>query len=229
MCRMKTVIGLAGLVIATTAGAGVTVREPVNSIAEGNFASGKPGGPPPKPWQCSKSSDAVRVSIETPADRGESERWVRLVDDSDRQNANLRQAFAPVSGGRFQARVICRKEGGRLFFNFGSGSASKPEERAFQLVIEADGSLVARGEKKAKTSMRIAAGEVYLVWCDFEPVGDGKALRVTAGLTEERTQRESRAEVEVATAMAVSAVRVTSTGPDTGVDYFVTDLSLAAR
>ncbi len=226
---MKTVIGLAGLVIATTARPGVTVREQVNSIAEGNFASGKPGGPAPKPWLCSKSSDAVRVTIETPPGRDETERWARLVDDSDRENANLRQTFAPVSGGRFQARVICGKEGGRLFFNFGSGSASKPEERAFQLVIEADGSLVARGEKKARTSLRITTGEVYLVWCDFEPVGDGKALRLTAGLTQERPQRESRAEVEAATAMPVSAVRVTSTGPDTGVDYFVTDLSLVAR
>lgn len=113
--------------------------------------------------------------------------------------------------------------------NLGGGAASKPEERVVQLSIDSDGSLVVRGAQKSKTSMQIKAGEMYLVRCDFEPINDGKALRVTAELVEESTQRSSRAETEVETPMAITALRVTSLRADTGVDYYVTDLSLTGR
>ena len=229
MNKMKTLMSVAGLMIASAAWSGVTVREQTNSIAEGSFGSGSVGWPPPKPWQSSKGTEAVRVTVETPPGRAGTERWVRLVDDSDKENANIRQAFAPISGGSFQARLISNRDGGRLFFNLGSGAASKPEERAVQLIIETDGSLVARGAKKAKTSMQVKTGEVFLVRCDFDRINDGKALRVEAELVEESTRRQSRVETEVATQMAISAVRVTSTGPDTGADYYVTDLSLVGR
>ena len=35
--------------------------------------------------------------------------------------------------------------------------------------------------------------------------------------------------LEVETQLAITTVRVTSSGPDTGVDYYVTDLSLTGR
>src|SRR5712671_1917415 len=189
---MKTLINLAAMMISTLAWPAVVVKEsPVaptaNSLSESNFSSGTIGAPPPKPWQCSKSAEKVRVTVETPAGRPEGERWVRLVDDGDKENANIRQGFAPVLSGRFQVRLISSKDGGRLFFNLGSGSASKPEERAVQLSIDSDGSLVVRGEKKAKTTSQIKTGEVYLVRCDFEPIRDGKALRVVAELVEEKS------------------------------------------
>jgi hypothetical protein len=228
MNGMKALM-VAGLTIASAAWPAVMVREQANSIVEGSFSSGKTGAPPPKPWQCSKSAEAVRVTVETPAGRAETERWVRLVDDSDKLNANIRQTFSPVNSGRFQARVIANKEGGRLFFHLGSGSASKPEERAVQLIIETDGSLVARGEKKVKTSMQIKTGEVYVVRCDFEPVKEGRALRVAAELVEEGSQRSGRVETEVETPPAITTLRLTTTGPDTGADYHVTDLSLVGR
>ncbi len=226
---MKTAMCLAGLMIASVSWAGVVVHEQTNSISEGNFGSGAIGGPPLKPWQCSKNTEKTRVAIETPAGRPETERWVRLVDGGDKENANIRQSFAPVPSGWFQVRLISNKDGGRLFFNLGSGAASKPEERPVQLSIDSDGSLVARGEQKPKTSMQIKTGEVYLVRCDFEPIKDGKILRVLAELIEENTQRQSRVETEVETQMVITAVRVTSTMPDTGVDYYVTDLSLVGR
>jgi len=232
---MKALMCLAALLIGTVAWPAVVVHESqpadqqTNYLGEGNFTSGRVGGPPPKPWQSSKYAEAIRVIVETPAGRPEEERWVRLVDGSDKANANIRQSFAPMTSGRFQARLISNKDGGRLFFNLGSGSASKPEERAVQLSIDSDGSLVVRGEQKTKTSSHIKTGEVYLVRCDFEPIKDGKALRVLAELVEESTKRQSRVEIKVETQMAITAVRVTSIGPDTGVDYYVTDLSLTSR
>lgn len=235
MNTMKALMSVAALMIGTVAWPAVVVYESpatgqqTSSISEGNFSLGRIGGPPPKPWQCSKNTEKVRVTVETPAGRPEPERWVRLVDDSDKESANIRQSFAPVPSGRFQARLISNKDGGRLFFNLGSGTASKPEERAVQLSIDSDGSLVARGEQQLKTSMRIKAGEAYLVRCDFEAIKGGKALRVLAELVEENTQRQSRAEAEVETQMVITAVRVTSTRADTGVDYYVTDLSLTGR
>ena len=226
----KAAMCLAGLIMASVAWPGVVVLEETNSISEGNFSSGSIGGSPPKPWLCSKTTEKVRAVVETPAGRPEAERWVRLMDDSDKENANIRQSFAvEVRNGHFQARLISNKAGGRLFFNLGSGTASKPEERAMQLSIDSDGSLVARGAQKPKTSLRIKVGEVYLVRCDFELVKDGKALRIVAELVEETSQRRSRVETEADTPMAITAVRVTSTGPDTGADYFVTDLSLVGR
>ena len=229
MNPMKALTVAVGLSISTIAWPGVTVHEQPNLLAEGDFSSGKVGAPPPKPWQCAKASDSIHVTVETPPGRSESERWVRLVDDGDKGNANIRQSFGPVTNGQFRVRLISNKDGGRLFVNLGSGTASKPEERAVQLTFETDGSLVVRGEKKAKTSAQIKTGEVYLVRCEFEPVKDGKALRVAAELVEESSQRSSRAETEVETQLAVSALRVTTTGPDTGADYYVTDLSLVGR
>jgi hypothetical protein len=235
MNTMKALMSVVALMIATVARPAVVVHDlpeaaqQTNSIREGSFSSGRIGGPPPKPWQCSKDTEKVRVTVETPAGRPEPERWVRLVDDSDEEGANIRQSFAPVRSGRFQARLISNKDGGRLFFNLGSGSASKPEERAVQLGIDSDGLLVARGEQRLKTSMQIKTGEVYLVRCDFEAIKGGKALRVLAELVEENTQRQSRVETEVETQMVITAVRVTSTRADTGVDYYVTDLSLTGR
>jgi len=232
---MKALMIVASLMISPVAWPAVTVHETTetgqqtNYISEGSFSLGKIGEPPPKPWQCSKSTEKVRVTVATPAGRPEAERWVRLVDDGDKENANVRQSFAPVLSGRFQARLISNKDGGRLSFNLGSGAASKPEERVVQLSIDADGSLVARGEQKPKTSIQIKAGKVYLVRCDFEPIKDGKAIRAVAELIEETSQRQSRVETEVATKLVITAVRVTSTGPDTGVDYYVTDLSLTGR
>jgi hypothetical protein len=221
--------------IATVAWPAVVVHElpatglQTNSISEGSFSLAGIGGPPPKPWHCSTNTEKVRVTVETPAGRPEPERWVRLVDDSDKENANIRQSFASVRSGRFQARLISNKDGGRLFFNLGSGSAARPEERAVQLGIDSDGLVVVQGKQKLKTSMQIKAGEVYLVRCGFELIKDGKALRVLAELVEENTQRQSRVETEVETQIVITAVRVTSTGPDTGVDYYVTDLSLTGR
>lgn len=205
------------------------IAQPTNTISEGNFGLGKIGGLPPKPWMCSKNTETVHVTVETPAGRPEAERWVRLVDNSDKENANIRQNVTPVTNGRFQARLISNKDGGRLYFNLGTGAASKPEERAMQLSIDADGSLVVRGDQKTKTSMRIKAGEVYLVRCDFEPIKDGTTLRVLAELIEEKTQRQGRLETEVMTQIVITAVRVTSTKIETGVDFFVTDLGLTGR
>jgi hypothetical protein len=235
MNSIGTLIGAVALMISTVAWPAVVVQEPptggqqTNFISEGNFSSGMIGAPPPKPWQYSKSTEKVRVTVEMPAGRPAAERWVRLADDSDKENANIRQSFAPVRSVRFQARLISNKNGGRLFINLGSGAASKPEERVVQLSTDSDGSLVVRGAQKSKTSMKLKAGEVYLVRCDFEPINDGKALRVTAELIEESTQRLSRAETGVETPMAITAVRVTSLKADTGVDYYVTDLSLTGR
>jgi hypothetical protein len=229
MNRMKVLLGAAGFAVAAAVWAAVSVRVQANFVAEGDFHSAEIGSPPPKPWQCSKNTGQTRVAVETPPGRPEGERWVRLVDDSEKENANIRQGFAPVTNGWFQARVICQREGGRLFFNFGSGSAAKPEERAFQLVIEADGSLVVRGEKRARTSLQIKSGQTYVVRCDFETVKDGGWRRVVAELIEEGAERVSRAETGTAAVLPVRALRVTSTGPDTGVDYFVTDLSLVGR
>jgi len=232
---MKALMSVAVLMVGTVAWPAVVVHElpspgqQTNSVSEGNFSSGRIDGPPPKPWQCSKNIENVRVTVETPAGRPDSERWVRLVDNNDKETANIRQSFAPVTSGRFQARLISNKNGGRLFFNLGSGAASKPEERAVQLSIDSDGSLVVRGEQKPKTSLQIRTGEVYLVRCDFEPVKDGKAIRVLAELVEESTQRQSRAETEIETQMAITTLRVTATRADTGVDYYVTDLSLTGR
>jgi hypothetical protein len=220
---------LAGLMITSVAWPGVAVHEQTNSISEASFSSATIGGLPPKPWQCSKNTESVRVTVETPAGRPETEKWAHLVDDNDKGNANIRQSFAPVTSGRFQVRLISNKEGGRLSFNLGSGAAAKPEERAVQLSIESDGSLQLRGEKKVKTSSQVKTGAVYLVRCDFEPVKDGKALRVVAELIEEKTSSQSRVEAEIETQVAIATVRVTSTGPDTGVDFYVTDLSLMGR
>lgn len=226
---MKALMIVAGLMIASVAWSGVVVHEQTNSISAGNFSSATIGGPPPKPWQCSKNAEKTRVAVETPPGRPAAERWVRLVDDTDKGNANIRQSFAPVTRGQFQVRLISNKDGGRLFFNLGSGAASKPEERAVQLSVDSDGSLTVRGEKTPKTSSQIKTGEVYLIRCDFEPIKDGKALRVVAELLEETSQRQSRVETESATPLAITAVRVTSTIPDTGADYYVTDLSLTGR
>ncbi len=205
----------------------VVVHE--NIINEGNFSSGRIGGPPPKPWLYSRNVENVRVTIETPVGRPESERWVRLVDDNDQETANIRQSFAPVTNGLFQARLISNKDGGRLFFNLGSGAASKREERAVQLCIEADRSMVVRTEQKAKTVSQIKTGEVYSVSCGFEPVKNGRAVRVLVEVIEESAQNESHAETEIETPASITAVRVTSTKADTGVDYYVTDLSLTRR
>jgi len=235
MKTTRALLTVAGMLITSVALPAVTVHESpasgleTNSISEGNFSSAKIGGPPPKPWQCSKSTEKVRAIVETPTNRPEGERWVRLVDDSDKETANIRQSFAPVTSGRFQVRLISGKAGGRLFFNLGSGNASKPEERAVQLSMDADGSLLARGEKKAKTAFQIKTGEVYLVRCDFEPIRDGKALRVVAELAEEKSQRQDRIETQVETQVAITALRITSIGTDTGVDYYVTDVSLTGR
>jgi hypothetical protein len=235
MNAIRTLAGAAVLMIATVARPAVVVQEPptaeqqTNFIGEGNFSSGRIGAPPPKPWQYSKSTEKVRVTVETPAGRPAAERWVRLVDESDQENANIRQSVAPVRSVRFQARLISNKHGGRLFMNLGSGAASKPEERVVQLSIDSDGSLVVRGAQKSKTSTQIKAGEVYLVRCHFEPI-DGKAgIRVVAELVEESSQRHDRVETETETPMAITAVRVTSLKADTGVDYYVTDLSLTGR
>ena len=232
---MKALMSVVALMISTVAWPAVLVQEsPVsvqqtNVIAEGNFSSGRTGGPLLKPWICSKNTEKARVTLETPTGRPEAERWVRLADDSDKENANLRQSFAPVTSGRFQVRLISNKGGGRLSFNLGTGAASSPEERAVQLSIDSDGSLVVRAEHKHKTPSQIKPGAVYLVRCDFEPVKDGKALRILAELVEESTQRQSRLETEVETELAITTVRVTSTKTDTGVDYYVTDLSLTGR
>lgn len=231
---MKALTIATGLIISTTAWSGVAVHESTapteqtNRIREGNFRSGTISGLPLSPWQCSKNTEATRVIVETPAGRPEAEKWVRLVDDSDKANANIRQNLAPITSGRFQARLILNKAGGRLFFNLGSGAAAKPEERAMQLSIESDGSLVVRGAQKSKTSMQIKSGEVYVVRCDFESIKDGKAIRVAAELVEETSQRQSRVETECDTPLVITTVRVTSTGPDTGADYYVTDLSLTS-
>lgn len=235
MNTVKALMIVTGLIISTTAWSGVAVhestgaKEQMNRIREGNFSSSTIGGLPPSPWQYSKNTEATRVIVETPAGRPEAERWVRLVDDSDKANANIRQSLAPITSGRFQARLILNKDGGRLFFNLGSGAAAKPEERAMQLSIDSDGSLVVRGVRKPKTAAQIKAGEVYLVRCDFESIKEGKAIRVAAELVEESTQRLSRVETEVETQLSITAVRVTSSGPDTGVDYYVTDLSLTSQ
>lgn len=238
MATMKTMTALitvASLTIGSVAGAAVAVSEaPVaglqtNLILEGNFNRSSVGGPPLKPWQCSKNTEKVRVGVEKPAGRPEVEKWTRLVDDGDAENANIRQSFAPVKKGRFLARLISNKDGGRLFFNLGTGSAAKPEERALQLSIETDGALQLRGQKKSNTSMRIKTGEVYLVRCDFEPINDGKALQVLAELVEEDTQLQSRVEMVVDTTVEIATLRVTSTRPDTGVDYYVTDFSLVPQ
>ena len=230
---MKALMSVAVLMIATVARPAVVVHDlpeaaqQTNFISESNFRSGQIGGPLPIPWQNSKNTEKVRVTVETRADW--PERWVRLVDDNDKESANIRQSFAPVTSGRFQARLISNKGGGRLFFNLGIGGASKPEERVVQLGIESDGSLEARGLRNPKTSLRIKPGEVYMVRCDFEAIKDGKALQVLAELVEENTQRQSRVETEVETQMVITTVRVTSTRADTGVDYYVTDLSLTGR
>ena len=229
---MKALMSVAVLMIATVAWPAVVVHElsatgqQTNSLSEGNFSSGRIGGPPPKPWQCSKNIENVRVTVETPTGRPGSERWARLMDNNDKEAANMRQSFAPVTSGRFQVRLISNRAGGRLSFNLGSGAASKPEERAVQVSIDSDGSLVVRGEQKPKTSIQITTGQVYLVRCDFEPIKDGKAFRVMVELVEENTQRQSRVETEVETQMVITTLRVTSTRADTGVDYYVTDLSL---
>lgn len=206
-----------------------TVEQPMHSISDGDFRSGRIGALPPGPWLSSKSTERCRVTVETPAGRPESERWVRLVDDSDKESANIRQSFGPVTSGVFQVQLISNRDGGRLLFNLGQGAASKPEERALQLCIESDGSLVVRGERKSRTVTRIRTGEVYLVRCDFERAKDGNALRVRAALVDEGAQRESHVETEVMTTLAISAVRITSTMADTGVDYSVTDVSLTSR
>jgi hypothetical protein len=235
MNPIKALIPVVPLLISAVAWPAVVVHEstvaeqPPNMIRDGNFSSGWIGGRPPKPWQCSKGEEKISVTVETPAGRPEAERWVRLVDDNEKENAGIRQSFAPVTSGRFQARLISNKDGGRLFFNLGSGAASKPEERAVQLSIDSDGSLAVRDAQRSKTSMQIKPGEVYLVRCDFEPVRDGQALRILAELVEESTQRQRRVETEVETRLAITAVRVTSTRPDTGVDYYVTDVSLTGR
>jgi hypothetical protein len=232
---MKTLLIVTGLIIGTTGWSAVAVLEStapkkqMNYLKDGNFSSGTIGGAPPQPWKCSKKTEATQVTVETPPGRPETERWVRLVDDSDKANANVRQTFPLLTSGRFQARLISHKDGGQLFFNFGSGTAAKPGERAMQLSIDSDGALVVRGAKKSKTSMQIKPDEVYLVRCDFAPTKDGTALRVTAELVEENTQDSSRAQAEIETSTAITAVRVTSTRPDTGVDYDVTDLSLTSR
>lgn len=231
----RILIAVAALMTAAVAWPAVVVHElppaeqPLNSISEGNFRSGRIGEIPPKPWRCSKNGENVHVTVETPVGRSESGRWVRLVDDNDKESANFRQSFAAVTNGLFQARLISNKDGGRLFFNFGSGTAAKPEERAFQLNIESDGSLVVRGERKARTVSQIKTGEVYLVRCEFEPVKDGKALRVQAELVEESTQHQSHAETEVETQVPITAVRITSIRADTSVDYYVTGVSLTSR
>jgi hypothetical protein len=235
MSTMKALIGVVALMTSTAAWPAVMVHDSqeagptTNYISEGNFSSGQIGGPPPRPWQCSKNTEKVRVSVEIPVGRPGAERWVRLVDDDNKESANIRRSFPPVTSGRFQLRLISNKEGGRLFFNLGIGIASKPEDRAVQLSIESDGSLMVRGERKSRTSTRIRTGKVYLVRCDLEPVKDRDALRVLAELVEESTQRASQVETEVMTQLAISAVRVTSTTTDTGVDYYVTDVSLTGR
>jgi hypothetical protein len=232
---MKILTTAAILMTGTMAFAAVVVQEapvtqpPTSYLSEGTFSSGKIGEPPPKPWQCSKNTESIHVSVETPVGRPETERWVHLVDETDKGNANIRQSFAAVTNGQFQVRLISSKNGGRLFINFGNDGASKPEERAMQLSIDTDGSLLLRGEKKAKTSAQVKTGEVYLVRCDFERIQDGKALRVVAELVDEKTQRPSRVEMEIATPVPIATVRVTSVGPDTGVDYYVTDLRLVSR
>jgi hypothetical protein len=238
MNPIATLVGVVSLLMSTAAWPAVVVQESpvseqpktnINILSEGSFTSGQIGRMPPKPWRCSKSTEKARVTMETPTSRPEAERWVRLVDDDDTENANLRQSFAPVTSGCFRARLISNKDGGRLYFNLGVGAASKPEERAVQLSIDADGSLVVRSAQKSKTTMQIKAGGVYLVRCDFEPVKDGKALRILAELVEENTQRQSRVETEVETQLAVATVRVTSTRADTGVDFYATDVSLTGR
>ena len=221
------VIAAAALTFGAVAWPAVTVQE--NFIREGNFSSGRIGGPPPKPWQFSKDGEKVHVTIETPAGHAESERWVRLVDDDENNGANIRQSFARVTNGIFQVRLISNKDGGRLFFNLGSGTASKPEERALQLSIESDGSLVVHGDRKARTLLQIKTGEVYRVQCEFEPIQEGKALRVVADLVEESTQRESHAKTDIETQVPITTLRVTSTRADTGVDYYLTDVSLTRR
>jgi hypothetical protein len=223
----SVLIAAAILAFGTVAWPAVTVQE--NFIREGNFSSGRIGGPPPKPWLFSKNGEKVHVAIETPAGRPETERWVRLVDDNDQENANIRQNFARVTNGVFQVRLISNKDGGRLFFNLGSGAASKPEERALQLNIESDGSLVVHGSEKARTLLQIKTGEVYLVRCEFAPVKDGKALRVRAELIEESTQHANHAESDVETQVPITTLRVTSTRADTGVDYYLSDVSLTRR
>ena len=220
-----------------TARSGVVVEEsPVatppanNRIHVASFTSAPLGLPPPKPWKCSQSTEKAHVTVETPPGRPETERWAHLVDGSDQDNANLRQSFAPVTSGRFQVRLISNKEGGRLFFNLGSGAASKPEERALQLEIDNEGALVIRGgEHSHKTSSRIRIGEAYLVRCDFERATAGKALGVQAELVGESTQLVSHVEAEMDASLPISALRVTSTRADTGVDYYVTDVSLTGR
>jgi hypothetical protein len=235
MNTMKTLMLVTGLIISTTGWSAVAVhesaaaKERTNYIREGNFSSGTVGGRLPPPWRCSKNSQAAHVMVETIPGQPDAERWVRLVDDSDKENANIRQTFVPIKSGRFQARLISNKEGGRLFFNLGSGAAAKPEERVVQLFIDSDGSLEVRAEGKPKTATQIKPGETYLARCDFEPAKDGKVLRVTAELVEEKSQVPSRVETEVKLPMAITTVRVTSSGPDAGVDYSVTDLSLTDR
>lgn len=232
---MNILMILTGLMISTAAWAAVAVKEQTaavqqtNSISAANFSSATIGGQLPVPWQCSTNAGASHVTVETPAGRPETERWIHLVDDTDKTNTNFRQSFAPVTSGRLQVRVISNKDGGRLFFNLGKGAAAKPEDRALQLSIDSDGSLLLRGEKKAKTASQVKAGEVYLVRCDFEPVKDGKALRVVAELVDEKTQKQSRVEMEIETQVAITALRITSTIPDTGVDFYLTDLSLVRR
>ena len=235
MYSIETLISVAALMISPVAWpAGVIEDSPAaaqqpNFIRDGDFSSGRIGAPPPKPWRCSKSTEEVRVMVQTPPGRPAAERWVRLVDDGDNETANIRQSLAPVTSGRLRARLISNKDGGRLFFNLGSGAASKPEERVVQLSLDSDGSLVVRGAQRSKTSTQIKMGEVYLVQCDFEPIEGGKALRVTAELVEESTQSMSRVETDVETPMAVTDVRVTSLRADTGVDFYVTDLSLTSK
>ncbi len=232
MNATKAVISLTVFMMGTTAWPAVVIHEmpevgpQTNFISESNFRSSQIGGSLPVPWQSSKNAEKVSVTIETPPGRPESERWVRLVDDNDKEGANIRQSFAPVTSGRFQARLISNKSGGRLFFNLGIGGASKPEERAMQLGIESDGALLARGLRSPKTSLRIKPGEVYVIRCDFKPGEDGNSLQIRAELLEESTQQQSSVETEVRTQLAIATVRVTSTRADTGVDYYVTDLSL---
>ena len=228
-------IVLAAPAIGMQARAGVTVQEvpstegQVNYIRQSDFGSAQIGGPPPSPWLCSKPGEKARVFIETPPGHPATERWVRLVDNSDKESANIHESFAPVTSGRFQARVISNKAGGRLFFNLGNGGASKPEERALQLIIGTDGSLEVHGGRKARSSMLIKTGEVYLVRCDFEPSDNGNGFRVRTELVEENTQQENHLETEIPTQLAISAVRVTSTTADTGVDFYVTGVSLTSR
>jgi hypothetical protein len=200
-----------------------------NRIIPGTFEGLSAGSQPPAQWIISKDATAengVTVQLAELPGASDGKLWVHIHDQSAEFPAGMLQNFATIQKGRFAMKIYFQKIGKSFGIYLGSPKVAHPDTRAIDIKMTQGGkvSVGVKGGEREKIGFSFVPNVVYSLFCDFEPVeGDAAKLAISIGL-------EDTGEVlykgQVATAVAIAGLRLTTDSTDVETDAYVTDITL---